>query len=326
MSDVTKSIAAVGNTSTASQFGTPGGQLTELRRGVYAWIQPDGSWWINNAGAIAGGNGVVLVDTCATAERTHAFLNAVDTATSGTPVRAAINTHVHGDHTHGNALLPDTARIIGHRETRDGIASDTVLTAPPPVWNPMPHWGIDRHRLPDVIADGPLSLFAGDREIIVQHPGYHAHTSGDLITWLPHERILFAGDLLFNEVTPLAFMGSMEGARRVLTWIAEFEPAVVVPGHGPIIERTELSGVLDAHDRYYRFVLDTAREGRAKGWTPLESARNCDLGAFGHWGDPERIVLNLHRAYCDADGTDLDPAAAFADAVAFHGGPLHCHA
>ena len=79
-----------------------------------------------------------------------------------------------------------------------------------------------------------------------------------------------------------------------------------------------------AHDRYYHLIQDTARQGRHDDHTPLEAARSCDLGEFAEWRDAERLVLNLHRAYCDAAGTEFDIAAAFTDAVAFSGGPLHC--
>ena len=48
---------------------------------MHAWVQPDGSWWVNNAGAVTGGNSVLVVDTCATADRTRRFLAAVWAAT-----------------------------------------------------------------------------------------------------------------------------------------------------------------------------------------------------------------------------------------------------
>ena len=43
------------------------GALHEVVDGVFAWVQPDGSWWLNNAGAISGPDGTIVVDTCATA-------------------------------------------------------------------------------------------------------------------------------------------------------------------------------------------------------------------------------------------------------------------
>jgi cyclase len=299
-------------------------RLHQLTGNVYAWTQPDGSWWLNNAGAVHGEDGVILVDTCATAARTSRLLAAVDTATNGAPVRLAVNTHLHGDHTYGNALLPDSTVIVGHELTREGLLADFLLTDTPPIWSPAPNWGIEHTRPPTVTVRDELALFAGQCRVELRHPGYTAHTPGDVVAWLPAERVLFTGDLVFHDVTPLVVMGSLDGALRSLEWLAGFPAEHVVPGHGPLITADGFGAVLDAHARYYRFVLECAERGQTAGLGPLEVARTCDLGEFAHWPDQERIVLNLHRAYADAAGTELDLIAAFGDAVAFNGGPLHC--
>ncbi|MGW1676278.1 MBL fold metallo-hydrolase [Saccharopolyspora sp. NPDC002376] len=298
--------------------------LSEVAPGVHAWVQPDGSWWINNAGAVFGDDAAVLIDTCATAQRTQRFLDAVRTASADAPIRFAVNTHMHGDHTHGNALLPESTVLIGHPATRDGILNDTMLQNPPPVWNPPPRWGITEHRAPTVTLEDSLTLHAGSRRIELHHPGHPAHTRGDVVAWVPDAEVLFTGDLIFHGVTPLVFMGSLEGALKSLDWLAGFRAKTVVPGHGPVFPGLSLPRILENHARYYRFVLGTARQARTDGLTPLEAANRCDLGEFATWPDPERIVLNLHRAYAEADNTDLDLAAAFTDAVTYNGGPLRC--
>ncbi|WP_308259129.1 hypothetical protein [Pseudonocardia sp. H11422] len=80
---------------------------------------------------------------------------------------------------------------------------------------------------------------------------------------------------------------------------------------------------------YLRFVQAAAQAGRAAGLTPLETARETDLGAYAELGDHERIVGNLYRAYTELDGAApgaaIDFAAALQDMVAFNGGrPLTC--
>ncbi|GAA0321511.1 MBL fold metallo-hydrolase [Actinoallomurus spadix] len=298
-------------------------RLTEVAPGVHAWLQPDGSWWINNAGAVQGTDGVILVDTCATAERTRRFLAALGAAIGGAPVRMAVNTHFHGDHAYGNALLPGSAVIVGHRATREELLADFILRSTPPIWSPSPDWGVTDIRPPTVVLDDALTLYAGERRIELRHPGHPAHTPGDVVAWLPDEQVLFTGDLIFHDVTPLVLMGSVEGALRSLDWLAAFGARTVVPGHGALITG-DLAPVLAAHEAYYRLILDTARRGRAEGLTPLQAARACDLGPFAGWPDRERLVLNLHRAYADAEGGDLDLIAAFTDAIDYNGGPLRC--
>ncbi|HET6502484.1 MAG TPA: MBL fold metallo-hydrolase [Amycolatopsis sp.] len=308
--------------SLASATTADRGALHELVPGVWAWVQPDGTWWVNNAGVINGSDGIILVDTCATDTRTRRFLTAVAEATGDAPIRLAVNTHQHGDHTYGNSLLPDSTVIIGHENMREGLRTDPIIEECPPFWSPVPDWGAVRRRVPSVTVRSDLVLHNGDRRVELHHPGYPAHTTGDVITWLPAERVLFTGDLLFHGLTPLIFMGSLDGALRSLDWLNGFGAEWIVPGHGPVFSGTELSSVLATHERYYRFIREISTSGRAAGLSPLAAAQQADLGEFADWADSERIVLNLHRAYADATGTDLDLIAAFADAVTWHGGPL----
>jgi cyclase len=300
-------------------------RLEEIVDGVHAWVQPDGSWWLNNAGAITGGDGTLVVDTCATEERTRRFLDALAVATGGEPVRFAVNTHEHGDHTYGNCLLPPEASLIGHENMRAALLVDPVIDGCPPAWEPVPEWGNVTRRVPSIVVRADLTVFTGTRRVDLLHPGYDAHTTGDLIAWLPEERVLFSGDLVFHGLTPLVSGGSVDGALRVLDWLADFEPDYLVPGHGPIVGSTGLSTVLGDHERYYRFVLSLAEEGRREGRSPLEAARLAELEEFAGWADGERLVLNLHRAYADAAGGEFDLFGAFSDAITWNGGPLTTH-
>jgi cyclase len=300
-------------------------RLHQLLPGIHAWVQPDGSWWVNNAGAVAGHDGVLVIDTCATAARTRRFLDAVAAATGGAPVRMAVNTHQHGDHTYGNSLLPDTTVILGHTHMRQGLRVDPIIDGCPPLWDPVPDWGPVSRRLPEISVGASLTLHVGGRRVELLHPGGPAHTTGDLIVWLPEERALFSGDLVFAGLTPLVFMGSVDGALAAVDWLESLQPDVLVPGHGPVLTGSDISRVLDEHRRYYRFVLDAAAHGTSRGLSPLQAAREIDLGEFAGWADAERIVLNLHRVYADRAGHDLDLVAAFGDAIAWLGHPMHTH-
>ena len=301
------------------------GHLVEVADDAYAWIQPDGTWWLNNAGAVTGGDGTLVVDTCATEARTRRFLDALDGATGGAPVRFAVNTHEHGDHTYGNSVLPDETVLIGHEAMRRQLLRDPLIDRGAVHWAPVPDWGAVTRRVPSVTVRSELTLHAGGRRIEIVHPGGPAHTTGDLAVWLPAERVLFVGDLLFVGLTPLVFGGSVAGALQSLDWVAGFAADVVVPGHGPVTSAADLPGVLADHERYYRFVLDLAAEGRSEGLGPLELAQRADLGPFADWSDAERLVLNLHRAYAEADGVALDMLAALDDATVWNGGPLATH-
>ncbi|HVN12904.1 MAG TPA: MBL fold metallo-hydrolase [Kineosporiaceae bacterium] len=172
-----------------------------------------------------------------------------------------------------------------------------------------------------------VTLHIGDLRAEVRHVGTPAHTTNDSLVWFPDRATLFCGDLIFNGGTPFLLMGSVVGAIDVLeNVVAPLGATTTVPGHGPVFhDRAPLDATLD----YLRFVIDLAERGRAAGASPLEAARDTDLGRFADWPDAERIVGNLHRAYADLDGLErgghIEVLAALADMVTYNGGhPLTC--
>lgn len=297
--------------------------FAEVAEGVYAFVQDDGTWWINNAGLVLGSSAGILIDTCTTEQRTTELLDAVESVSAGRPLRYALNTHHHGDHTFGNSLLPPTTSVIGHPRMREGLVADRTLNDFPPFWTPKPAFGDLTKRLPDLTVDQGAVIHLGDRGVELHHPGYVAHTGGDLVAWVPDVGVLFVGDLLFPGHTPMVLAGSPQGAIRSLDWIADFDARRIVPGHGAVIERSELDGVLTDHRRYYSFVLDEAARGLREGLSPVEVARSTELGEFGAWLDPERFILNVHSAYSEATQQRVDRTAAFTDLMTWTGSAIH---
>ena len=299
----------------------PPPETVEVADGVYAYLQPDGSWWINNAGVVVGTDAVTSIDATSTERRTRALLGAIAGVTSQ-PVTTLVNTHHHGDHTNGNCLFAD-ATIVGHRNCRTGVLAQHIGGLEP-VFGPV-DWGDLRITAPSVVFDDRLTVFAGDREIQLHYIGTPAHTTGDVVAWLPAERVLFAGDLLFDGGTPFLLMGSVRGALVALQRLRDYDTAAIVPGHGPVCG----ASTIDLVEAYVQFVLDLAGEAHAAGLSPLDAAREVDLGPYAELHDRERIVGNLHRAYAELEGEPLgspiDIAAAFGDMITYNGGrPLRC--
>lgn len=293
----------------------------EVAERTYAFVQPDGTWFINNAGFVVGDDHVVLIDTCATEARTLALLDAVAAVTAA-PVRVVVNTHHHGDHTHGNYLCTD-ATIVGHRRCREEVERMGIMTLDT-VWGEVA-WGDLRLRAPDLTFDEGIDLVVGGEVVEVRAFGTPAHTTNDVVVWLPSRRVLFTGDLVFHGGTPFVVMGSITGSQAALDWLRSFEPAVIVPGHGPVCGVEALDGI----EAYFRWVTRLAAEGAAAGAAPLELARGADLGPFAGLTDPERLVANLHRAYAEQAGTPpgepIDYLTAFSDMLELNGGgPLRC--
>jgi cyclase len=298
--------------------------LQEVSDGVYAYIQPDGTWWINNTGLLVGSQGATSVDSCATERRTRAYLDAIRGVTDR-PVRTLVNTHHHGDHTHGNWLF-DSATIVGHEGTRAGVLAAGVMPTQE-FWTPF-SFGEVRLAPPFLTYTQGVTLWVDDLRCEVLHVGTPAHTTNDSVVWIPERSTLFAGDLLFSGGTPFLVMGSLAGAIDVLEQVvAPLGAETIVPGHGPVSGPEVVDDVLG----YLHWLDGVARDAHGAGVPPLEAARGTDLGRYAEWSDAERIVGNLHRAYAELDGADrgarIDVGAALTDMVAFNGGrPLTCRA
>ena len=296
-------------------------RVDEVADGVFAYVQPDGSWWVNNCGFIGGRQTTLAIDTCATERRTRALLDTIHRVTGRAPA-TAVSTHHHGDHTNGNGLLHG-ATILGHTRCREAMLQ-TGIMRPDGLWEPV-EWGELDVAPPFVTFEERLDVWVDDLKVELHHLGPAAHTTNDVVAFIPDRKVLFSGDLVFNGGTPFVLMGSVAGALDVLDRLARFDVEVIVPGHGPPCTPSQIAPVSE----YLRFVQRVAEEGRAAGLTPLDAARQCDLGAFADLTDPERIVGNLHRGYAELDGTapgaPIDVVAALVDMVAYNGGaPLRC--
>jgi len=312
--------------SLPADITTPGRpEVIEVSAGVYAYVQPDGTWWINNTGFLTGPQGAISIDSCSTERRTRAYQAAIAAVTQA-PVRAVVNTHHHGDHTFGNCLFPNAA-LIGHERAR----AEAIAFGPPrelPFWD-GPDWGELSLDPPFVTFTDEIALHAGDLRAQVRYVGTPAHTTNDAIVWIPDRSVLFCGDLIFNGGTPFLLMGSVEGALEVIEQVLRpLGAQTVVPGHGSVFYD---DAPLDATTDYLSFVLDLARDCVASGLTPLEAACAADLGPFAMWADRERIVGNLHRACAELTGTprggSIDVVAALTDMMTYNGGvPLSCFA
>ncbi|MFI6269985.1 MBL fold metallo-hydrolase [Micromonospora zamorensis] len=295
-------------------------ELTEVADGVFAYTQPNGGWCLSNAGIVTGPDGLLLVDTAATERRARALADRISGLRAG-PVRTLVNTHHHGDHTFGNQIFSPSATVIAHERARQEMAeTGLALTG---LW-PDVRWGDIRVVLPDVTFAHELTVHVGERRAELLHVG-PAHSTNDVVVWLPHERVLFAGDVLMSTCTPFLLFGSVSGALDAVARLRALQPRTVVCGHGPVTGPE----IFDVTERYLRRVAEVAAEAHPQGRTPLEAARESDWSEFAHLLDPERVVGNLHRAYAELaggpPGAPLPVAGVVAEMIEYNGGrPLTC--
>ena len=295
----------------------PPPRIEEVSDGVFAYVQLDGSWGLNNTGFIVGSAGVTAIDTCFTERRSRAFRDAIRSV-SGLPVRTLVNTHHHGDHTHGNFVFRGEAMIVGHELCRKEVIETGLGTKA--LFSGV-DWGELEVEPPFVTFGERLTLFVDDLTVELIYVG-PAHTTNDVIVWLPERRVLFTGDVIFHGGTPFALMGSIAGWLGALERLGALDAERLVPGHGEICGPSAIDDVGD----YLRFVQEIARKGFEADVSPLDVARDADLGRFSEWLDKERLVGNLHRAYSELRGeprgAPLPLPQAVADMVAYNFGQL----
>lgn len=296
----------------------PPPKVEEVSPGIFGYVQPDGSWGLNNTGFIVGSDGVVVIDTCFTERRSRWFYDAVRKTAGDRAIRTLINTHHHGDHTHGNYVFLPAATIIGHEKCRAEVIAAGVSTKG---LFPGVDWGEIIVAPPVVTFEDRLNVYVDGLRVELIFVG-PAHTTNDIVAWIPERRVLFSGDIVFNQGTPFAMMGSVAGWLEALERLKGLGIETIVPGHGPVCGPEALDEVGD----YLRFVQEAARKGFDAGRTPLETAFDTDLGRFAELLDAERLVGNLHRAFSELRGeprgAPLDLAAIMPEMVQYNGGQM----
>ena len=296
----------------------PPPSIEEVGAGVFGYVQLDGSWGLNNTGFVVGPESVLVIDTCFTERRSRWFREAVERTAPGKPIRTLVNTHHHGDHTHGNWVFADSATIVGHEKCREQVIAAGHSTTG---LFPGVEWGEIRIAPPEVTFEERLTLWVDELRVELTYMG-PAHTTNDIVAWIPERGVLYTGDLVFNGGTPFAMMGSVVGWLEALERLRALGAETIVPGHGPACG-TE---AFREQEAYLHWLQEIASKGFEAGASPLEVARETDLGRFAGLLDPERLVGNLHRAYSELRGeprgTALALGAVMPEMIAYNGGQM----
>ena len=214
------------------------------------------------------------------------------------PVQALINTHHHGDHTHGNPGFEPGTRVVSTRRALEHLRRDDAA-----------YWeGEAAALLPNDTFEESHELNIGGKTVRVLHPG-RGHTDGDAVILFVEDRVLHTGDLLFHNLYPnidLESGGSLAAWSATLDRVLELDFDQVVPGHGPVTDR---GGVL----RFQAFVDQlwmVGQKAAREGWTLEQTQATRELTAdegFGMIAIPLVLRLDrpfvLGRAWEEANGT-----------------------
>ena len=139
-----------------------------------------------------------------------------------------------------------------------------------------------------------MSVTVGAKEVRLINVG-PAHTNGDILAYVPGDRTVFTGDILFIGGHPLAWVGPIANWIAACDLILSWDVETIVPGHGPI---TDKAGVRKLKG-YFEYITVEARKRFDAGMNEADAARDISLAPYHDWIDAERIIVNIHTLYKD---------------------------
>lgn len=281
-------LLCVGAASTAWPAGPePDYTTTPLGKGVHL-IQ---GFECNHVASV-GDDGVVLVDTCvaASAGKLLAALKRL----SDKPLRFAIDTHVHGDHTGGNAVVQQAAPVIASDNVRRWLMSGNTVTKD----KPSPP-----EALPVITFDGEMTLHLNGEEIrlLKLPPG---HTDGDVVVFFRNANVVAMGDVFMSPAVSFGDRHYGGGSLRLMNELEFVLPLIaadakVIPGHGVVSSRADVAGGLEVMKQMKATVENGIRAGKTLEQIQAERPFDKFRDSIPEWASSDRSldgwVRDFHR-------------------------------
>ena len=222
----------------------------QLKPNVY-WVEGGGG----NSGVIVGDKGVIVVDAKTTLAGGKELLEQIAKITPK-PVTTVILTHSDGDHANGLAAFP-TGIIIAHENNKKEQQESLLMGGPGSP--PADHL--------------PTQLVTKNKESLtlegIKFETYHwepAHTSGDLVIYMPSEKIMFTGDIIATDVPdPLVHLqknGTTKGWFATVKGMLAINFEQAVPGHGDVQSRADIQKRQMVAETKYAKIKELVAEGK----------------------------------------------------------------
>jgi glyoxylase-like metal-dependent hydrolase (beta-lactamase superfamily II) len=305
-------------------------QLVKLAEGVFAATAKSGGVASSNSGFVIGDGGVLIVDTFFTPAAIEELLTEIQTQTQQ-PIRYAVNTHYHLDHTGGNQVL--AARgvpIFAHdnvlkwqttknrrflpqpEELQKRLTDTTKLLTDIPADQKDKRTQLERQlrRLNAMLTikltnptvtfnTGTIHLYLGTREVILfTLPG---HTGGDVLVYVPDANVVFMGDMGWSRTLPNLVDATVgDWITSLDTILTRYPTAKFVPGHGDVATTTDMRDFRDYLDglrsRVTQAIADGLNMDQAK--QQLAVPEKYKSFAFQNFAQP-----NIEDMYKELKGT-----------------------
>ncbi|HEX6176710.1 MAG TPA: MBL fold metallo-hydrolase [Thermoanaerobaculia bacterium] len=328
-------LAAQGQRPAGTTFQGKAFRFNKIKEGIYHAIGTGALTVVGNSTVIVNDRDVVIVDDHVSPAAAWVLLEEIKAITDK-PVTTVVNTHFHFDHAHGNQIFAPGVQIIGHEFTRRALlddplsqplyqrsynfktvegriedlrkriaseenaaARDKLRTQLTSLENDFASQKELRPTPPNVTLTTEMTLFRGDREIQIRYLG-RGHTAGDVVVYLPREKVVITGDLLTASTSNMSDSYPVEWA-ATLEQLKKLDFDTVIPGHG---EAFTDKAKIDYFATYLRDVWSTVSELKKQGVSAEEASKRADLSKHKErFPNPAVPVLGTQRIYALIDGT-----------------------
>ncbi|GAO37462.1 beta-lactamase [Sulfuricella sp. T08] len=286
-----------------AQTQIPEPKVVKINERVYALLGPMGlpsqhnQGYMVNSTVIVGDQGVILVDSGGTDEVGQHLAKAIAKITPK-PVTHIINTHHHGDHVLGNIAFKG-AEILSSEQCRALVSKtgeewvqimESLVGRKFPGTRPVPAMVTFQE---DSTSDRNLQ---GVKMRLWVPRG--SHTPGDMMVYLPDDKVLIGGDILVNTTTPVMRDGHIRNWIAALAKAQDFKAATIVPGHGPLMT---MADVVKLHKLLAGFYAGV-EAGYKKGLSDSEIRNTLDLSEWKKLKEYEvNMGANISRAYLEVE-------------------------
>ena len=309
-------------------------RFNQVKPGIYHAVGTGSLAVVGNSSFIVNDDDVIVVDDHVSPAAAWVLLEEIKKVTSK-PVTTVINTHFHFDHAHGNQIFEPAVQIIGHEFTRRMLLNNSIgmplyqnyltgmpgqieglrkqiasATDPAAKAKLQTQLQVTENNLasqkelkptpPNVTLTTQMTLYRGKREIQIRFLG-RGHTAGDIVVYLPNEKVVMTGDFLtaglsnMSDSFPNEWADSLDALKKL-----EFD--TVLPGHG---EAFTDKAKIDYYQAYIRDVWTEVGKLKQQGVSAEEAARRADLTKHKEHlpiQGPGVPLIGVQRIYALLDG------------------------
>lgn len=318
-------------------FNSPvAAEKTELQKvadGAYARVVSADGEEVGNVGVAVFDRSVLVFDTHFTPEGGLSLLAAIRGITQK-PVRYVVNSHWHADHTHGNQAFASAQFISSVNARRDMLQMDlpslnrtlritqtqldklrqAIAKEPDSTQRRTMREQIKSREdylqamsqlkiLPPVLTvEESLSIREGKQEARILYLG-SGHTDGDIVLYLPAQRVVFAGDLFFNRAIPNVQDANILAWMKTLEELLKLEADVFVPGHGSVGSKKDVEAFL----RYFEDLKVLILPAVERGDSLEQVTQEVKLPArYASYQFPNFFPLNVQKIYAELKAIQLE--------------------